>query len=88
MVPPPSVPPPPDPKEMERLGYVVRFGCGFGVGVFFALAFGLVDLSGSLGHIALGLALVAAIFGGLSARFGDPFWKFLARLARLSSGRW
>jgi hypothetical protein len=84
MVPPPSTPPPPppDPKGMERLGYVVRFGCGFGVGLFFALAFGLVDFGGSLGQIVLGLVIVAVIFGGLSACFGDPFWRFLVRLAR------
>lgn len=90
MVPPPSVPPPPnspppnppDPKELERFGYWVRFGFGFVVGLLLALGFGLVDLSGSLGGIALGLAVVALIIGGLSAHLGEPFWRFLARVCR------
>lgn len=85
MVPPPSAPPPPnppDPKELERFGYRVRFIFGFGVGLLLALGFGLVDLSGSLGSIALGLVVVALMIGLLSAHLGEPFWRFLARFSR------
>ena len=76
----PSVPPPPTSQEMARIGVIVRFICGFVLGLFLTLAFGLSDGSGA--SILLTFAIVAISCGLLSARFGDRFWRSLSRFLR------
>lgn len=66
-------------SEHESKGKAARFGCGLVFGAV-AAALGLAGFN----NLAFCLAVVVisgALFGALSVRFGDAFWRVIVRIA-------
>ncbi|NER37452.1 MAG: hypothetical protein F6J93_26400 [Oscillatoria sp. SIO1A7] len=77
---------PPPPNRPDRFELSVRFVCGAILGIVIAISAGLLWEAQSLAGVLIGGLIFALIFGFLTARYGDKFWKFLADL--FHSGWW
>lgn len=69
-------------SKVEYHSTPYRFGCGFVVGIVFAVG-GWIAFAVDQGYFVVALALLSGLVCGLAAtKYGDAFWAWLSRLAR------
>jgi hypothetical protein len=65
----------------DKAEKVIRFGCGFVFGLIVGVSSLILFLVGNDSSWLASALVVALIFGALSMRYGDPFWRWLSRLS-------
>ena len=58
---------------------VIRFGCGFIFGLFVCMVPVILFFAGRDYSFVAYAALVALVFGVLSIRYGESFWRWMSR---------